>query len=125
MNTSKSKQLFTFPKSKRFDAATKSYTDKICYDLPPVKSIRKAGIGYGSKYDFTRLNVQNPAPNNYTIDGDFDNIDKKKKGFQFGVSREQMASTGILGHINKSNPGPGPGQYKELSAKSNIKWTFR
>jgi len=28
--------------------------EKFCYDLPPVRDHRKAGIGYGTKYDFTK-----------------------------------------------------------------------
>lgn len=37
------------------------------YDLPPVTSKRKAGIGYGDKYDFTTSCKNTPAPGSYDI----------------------------------------------------------
>lgn len=32
--------------------------EKFCYDLPPVKEKRSAAVGYGTKYDFTKLGVK-------------------------------------------------------------------
>lgn len=37
----------------------------------------------------------------------FDFQHKKNRGFPFGVSRETMSSTGIMGNLNKYTPGPG------------------
>jgi len=56
----------------RFKGIGKSNCEKFCYDLPPVKEKRSAAVGYGTKYDFTKLGVKTPAPNIYKIEGDFE-----------------------------------------------------
>jgi len=40
--------------------------------LPPVKETRKAGIGLGTKYDFTKQNKKTPAPNEYVLESNFE-----------------------------------------------------
>ncbi|KRX09777.1 hypothetical protein PPERSA_02649 [Pseudocohnilembus persalinus] len=119
LNQSKSKQLYSFPKSERFKYVGKSVCNQFCYDLPPVIDKRKAGIGYGNKYDFTKSHSTTPAPNNYTQKSSFD----PKKGVTIGVGREKMTGSGILGQLNQGSPGPG--QYPIGDTKSKIKFSFR
>jgi hypothetical protein len=54
------------------------------YDLPTTITKRAAGLGYGGKYDFTKLSKNVPGPNVYNSKTDFD----LKGGISFGVSRE-------------------------------------
>ncbi len=59
------------------------------YDIPPDQHQRKAGFGYGTKYDFTKLSVKTPAPNSYSLPSDFKNKgDKLAKAISFGESRD-------------------------------------
>jgi len=51
---SKSKSLYSFPKSDRFNNVKKPLCDNF-YDLPDSKDKRKAAFGYGYKSDFTHL----------------------------------------------------------------------
>ena len=102
LNNSTAKAQYSFPKAKRADLATNGYflyfiyfslipmtfsANSLFYDLPPVRSTRAAGIGYGSKYDFTKGQQKAPAPNAYEPKGTLDDL-RKKKGFTFGLSRE-------------------------------------
>ena len=66
LNTSKSKQLYSFPKSRRFKEYTRPLCDSI-YNIPDKFSKRKAAFGYGDKTDFTKDRQKTPAPNNYLI----------------------------------------------------------
>ena len=54
LNASKSKSLYSFPKSERFNNIKKPLCDNF-YDLPDSKDKRKAAFGYGNKSDFTSL----------------------------------------------------------------------
>ena len=59
---------FSFPKSERFPKSLyKSYCKRLVYDHPKnfYRSKRKAGIGLGQKYDFTKVGKGTPAPNKY------------------------------------------------------------
>lgn len=58
------------------------------YQLPDVKAKRTAGIGYGTKYDFTKFSSKTPAPSSYNIKSIFN---QDKKGKTFGVGRENMS----------------------------------
>jgi len=51
--------------------------------------------------------MKTPAPNEYPKVGDFDENKAKNKGNTFGISRENMGSSGILGNLNRFTPGPG------------------
>lgn len=100
LNNSTAKMLFSFPKANKFGPEIKPvYTSlslinilisSSCahafYDLPPIKTSRSPGFGYGTKYDFTQNVANNPAPTAYKITDNFE--PSKKKGFSFGLSRE-------------------------------------
>lgn len=52
-------------------------------------------MGYGQKYDFTRLNPENPAPNKYNLDCiTLCYQSKKKKKITFGESRDKCKNIG-------------------------------
>lgn len=64
-----------------------------------------------------------PAPNNYTKLSFVEEDKVKNKGKTFGVSRNLMENTSILGNLNKFSPGAGT--YKLGSTLSSIKYSFR
>ena len=45
-------------------------------------------MGYGKKYDFTKVNEMRPEGGTYTINSEFDNNKKLKRGYVVGNSRE-------------------------------------
>jgi len=122
MNTSKSKMLFSFSKSPKFDNS-KPANNNAFYDLPSVRMSRTTALGYGTKYDFTKNQLNNPAPNTYKLQDEFD-TKNKKKGYSFGLSREAMAVTGSQFIGDKASPGPGAYDTRE-SNKVAISYTFK
>lgn len=79
LNTSTSKQQFSFPRQKRFELEFKPKFAMIwwvfmyicsCssafYDLPTVSSTRRTNFGYGRRSDFTKKPM-NPAATDYEI----------------------------------------------------------
>jgi len=71
LNRSKSKYLYSFPKTERFGKTKKPLCDHF-YDIGTTTSKRKAGFGYGNKYDFTSGGMKTPAPNVYNIQSEID-----------------------------------------------------
>jgi hypothetical protein len=94
------------------------------YDLPQVRSRRAAGFGYGHKYDFTKTQGQAPAPNAYNVRKDESEERRKKMGYSFGLSREQMKVTGGMFVGDKNSPGPGQYDISQIN-KPKIAFTFR
>ena len=95
MNTSSSKALYSFPKSKRFRENLKPLCDSF-YQTKETKSVRKAAFGYGDKTDFTKKNFHTPAPSSYFIKNIFDVKKEKNLGPSFGESRSKMSESGII-----------------------------
>lgn len=122
LNSSSAKMLFSFPKANRFGADIKPVCAHAFYDLPPIKSARSPGFGYGTKYDFTQNQVDNPAPTAYKVTSSLE--PSKKKGFSFGLSREAMAVTGGQFVGDKTSPGPGAYDTREAN-KVRIGYTFK
>jgi len=99
LNTSKTKMLFSFSRTKRFGSVdsrssnNNSYLAYLCrcdryYDLPPLigKNAPKAAIGYGRKQDLVLKGVADfPPPNKYSIKSIFDEC---KKGYGFRLGRD-------------------------------------
>ncbi|KAL4443097.1 hypothetical protein ABPG74_002164 [Tetrahymena malaccensis] len=123
LNNSKSKQMYSFPKETRFKNNANSQSANVFYDLPSMRMTRSTAIGYGSKYDFTKQNTRTPAPNAY--EQKMNTIQQaERKGWSFGLSRENMAKTsGPLGQLNLFSPGPGT--YQVPSALSRQAFTLR
>ena len=125
LNLSKSKQLFTFPKSKRFQTQKKKNLE--FYNLTQnSKKGRTCSFGIGKKSDFTKKSkITNPGPQYYK--NDFLTISKnlEKKKFSFGYSREKC---NIIGEksIKEIKKIPGPGKYDLLNFnKSKKSCSFR
>jgi len=115
--------LFSFTKAKKMGDSSKSTCNQAFYDLPPVRANRTTAFGYGTKYDFTKGQANTPAPNAYPLNSVFE--DKKKKhGFSFGLSREQMLVTGGQYVGDKTSPGPGAYNTREIN-KTHISFSFR
>jgi hypothetical protein len=70
INSSTSKHMYTFGKASRFDYRNRGNTN-FGYNLPDLTSKRSAGIGYGIKTDFTRVN-RGKNDNIYNLGSDFD-----------------------------------------------------
>lgn len=123
LNNSRSKMLFSFPKSKKIADVRKSDCTNAFYDLPGIRAKRTTSFGYGHKYDFTKAHTKTPAPNAYENKSIFDE-QNKKKGFSFGLSREAMAVTGGQLVGDKKSPGPGAYDIRGIN-KTNIAFSFR
>lgn len=122
INFSKTKMMYSFPKSDRFPSSnTRSYCKKAFYDIPTqlYQSQRKASVGYGNKYDFTRRNQKTPGPGKYQIKRTLN----QKRSYSFGLSRSKIAIRGKL--PNKVNNVPGPFRYSVPSVTNPISYSFR
>lgn len=70
-NNSTAKMQYSFPKSPRFQYKVQS--NPHFYDLPSTFDRRAAGIGYGTKSDFTKEKGRGvPSPDTYRAPSDFD-----------------------------------------------------
>lgn len=128
-NLSPTKQLYSFPKSKRFDdKSTKSLCQEAYYDVPEklYKGHQGPGIGYGHKYDFTRNAKNVPAPNSYLPKNlTLEEATQKKNGFTFGVSRDQYKQSGMARHLKNAAAIPGPAAYFPTLPKSQVAATLK
>ena len=89
LNHSKAKQQYSFPKSERFpERAFKSPCQRAFYDLPNdlYKSSRSAGLGKGTKFDFTKTSYMVPSPGQYAISREL-----QTRSTTFGLGREKVA----------------------------------
>ena len=101
INTSSSKQMYSFGKENRF-RAYKARTD-VFYNLPSTLEKRKAGFGYGTKSDFTKGAIKGKVDKYYDIPREFEVFRKNTPQYTMGAGREvcKMAKD-----INKmGNPG--------------------
>jgi hypothetical protein len=64
---------------------------RIVYNLPPVTAQRTTAMGYGTKYDFTKMVNGNPGPNTYKNLSIFDPNESKKRGFTMGPGRDVLS----------------------------------
>eukprot|EP00357_Protocruzia_adherens_P022362 CAMPEP_0114987712 /NCGR_PEP_ID=MMETSP0216-20121206/9170_1 /TAXON_ID=223996 /ORGANISM="Protocruzia adherens, Strain Boccale" /LENGTH=390 /DNA_ID=CAMNT_0002350361 /DNA_START=37 /DNA_END=1209 /DNA_ORIENTATION=+ len=128
LNLSKSKQLFSFPRTERFkrevDHATKQAP---LYSLPEVSEKRAASFGYGRKSDFTSTNRDTPAPNKYVVDSEFTPAKHKKCSYSFGASREVYDKVYLENHrvADRSVPGPGAYDWSQPLGKQSRKATLK
>jgi len=88
VNTSTSKNLYSFSREIRFKKTSPGVCAQTCYELPTTKNKRNTSFGYGNKYDFTKNAGKNPPPNNYKITSLFNKNKTHNKGKTFGSSRE-------------------------------------
>ena len=107
INSSKSKQMFSFSKSSRFPKVDRrNYSDAI-YSLPEIKTKRSTTFGLGNKYDFTKgqkgINSQF-----YSNGTDFDKEHPYSPCFTFGAGRDKYEKVYYESNkmLDKSIPGP-------------------
>ena len=115
LNHSISKQMYSFPKSKRFPSSLNLNTSStFYYYLPSVKSNRSTSLGYGTKSDFTKEKDYN-APF-YHLHRLFDY--KNGPTYSFGTSKFKN---------EKDDCSPGPANYNtiEIFGKDAPKYTFQ
>eukprot|EP01017_Pseudomicrothorax_dubius_P025273 TRINITY_DN270_c0_g2_i1.p1 TRINITY_DN270_c0_g2~~TRINITY_DN270_c0_g2_i1.p1 ORF type:complete len:286 (-),score=49.84 TRINITY_DN270_c0_g2_i1:118-975(-) len=118
LNSSTAKNLYSFPKDKRFRDEVKLTCDRI-YELPPVREKRSAALGYGNKYDFTKQKNASPPPGSYNIrrapseDG---------RHWSFGLSRDSVVG-GPMNITGKQQPGPGA--YDIKTSLSTVSFSMR
>lgn len=87
LNTSISKNLWTFAKNDRFDKL-KVYCDNI-YNIHGLKPSKYGvSIGKGNKSDFTHDLTASPGATKYLRSSFFDNNLANKKGYSIGAGRD-------------------------------------
>ena len=106
-NSSPTKFMYSFSRAPRFpNIERRGYSDAF-YVFPGIGQGQKVGIGYGTKYDFTKNKVRTEITG---IKRDFD-IGTKPRGvsYSFGESRSKFGKVCTPGNklIDKSIPGPG------------------
>jgi len=124
LNLSKTKQLYTFAKTKRFTGKD-TVLCKVFYDLPNTREKRATSFGYGSKTDIAKKAFNVPSPDKYLIPSEFkqDNT-KNMKGSSFGLGREIMGSNNFM-DLRQTQKLPGPGNYDFRSTLTNVSYTMR
>ncbi|CAK62782.1 unnamed protein product (macronuclear) [Paramecium tetraurelia] len=116
LNTSKSKQMYTFSKAKRWVDVKDSVCTPI-YQLPTTLSKRAAGIGYGKKMNITQDN-NTPAPNFYTVQ----RSQEHGRTMALGRDHANKYESIFLGLIQNT---PGPGTYKFRDSISSVRYSMR
>ena len=56
--------------------------------MPSLISDISSSIGYGNKYDFSKMANKYPGPNAYEVSREFDEKSLAKKGISIGIGRE-------------------------------------
>ena len=88
MNTSVSKQLYSFSKANRF--TNSNYVSPAPYYDNKITSLnrRATSFGYGNK--FTLANQSGfPSPDHYSKQGNFDKNIEKRRGYSFSHNAKQ------------------------------------
>lgn len=126
-NSSPTKFMYSFSRAQRFPSLDRRGFSDSFYVFPGIGTGRKVGIGYGTKYDFTKSRVKTEI---IGIKRDFD-IGTKPRGvsYSFGESRSKFGKVCTPGNniIDKSIPGPGK-YYSSINTLGNMgspKYTMR
>ena len=127
-NSSPTKFMYSFSRASRFPSVDRRGFSDAFYVFPGIgRTGRKVGIGYGTKYDFTKSRVRTEI---IGIKRDFD-VGTKPRGFSysFGESRSKFGKVCTPGNklIDKNIPGPGK-YYSNINTLGNMgspKYTMR
>ena len=128
LNTSVSKQKYTFQKSSRFwtskkDTTISAYPQKD-YFVKPTESGRGRAFGSSSRFNYYESpgkKEKSPSPVKYNLHSQFGdnvkggNVNGPQKEFTFGVGRDNMQKMFVEDIKNKGKVGllsPGPGNYE-------------
>jgi hypothetical protein len=110
-NHSPTKFMYSFSRAQRFPSLDRRGFSDSFYVFPGIgKTGPKVGIGYGTKYDFTKSSVRTEI---IGIKRDFD-ANSKPRGFSysFGESRSKFGKVCTPGNKLIDKNIPGPGKYK-------------
>lgn len=116
-NASPTKFMYSFSRAERFPTLKRTGKSDTFYNLPSVRMSRTAGIGYGTKSDFT-IN-KNRRTEFISIKRDFDEGNQRGLKYSFGLGRDKFTKAYCPGYKNIDKNVPGPGKYnviKELGA---------
>ena len=69
---------------------TESKRCETFYDLPSTRVLRSTSFGFGKKLDLANISCS-PAPNKYSLHGDFEHEKDKSRGFSLGLGRNVWA----------------------------------
>lgn len=96
------------------------------YDLPTTKLQRTTSFGVGQRVQLS-VRQESPPPNRYNLPSDFENLKQKGKVFSFGICRDAYSKVYIKAHpvVDKSIPGPGSYEVREVPGKEGRKCCFR
>ena len=128
-NSSPTKFMYSFSRAQRFPSVDRRGYSDAFYVFPGIGQGQKVGIGYGTKYDFTKSRVRTEI---IGIKRDFD-VGSKPRGFSysFGESRSKFGKVCTPGNkiidksvlrpkcggestLNKTMRYPGPGAYEPV-----------
>ena len=124
-NSSLSKYMYTFGKANRFRTLDKRGKSDELYILPSTIMTRKAGIGYGTKYDFT--NEIHLKTEFISLKRTYDLENSPGYKYSFGLGRDKFKKQVVPGYRNIDMNIPGPAKYnilKTIGAEAP-KYTFR
>jgi hypothetical protein len=128
LNTSKSKQLYSFNRAPRFTDVRKKQTSEELYDISNWKTNRSTSFGYGTKYDFTKEN-RDKCQSIYNTSTDFDPKKSSAPAYSMGLGRTYFDKVYYESNkmIDKSIPGPGIYNYQKPfgSGSSKFSMSFR
>ena len=111
-NDSLSKFMYSFGKARRFrEIDNRGKSDKL-YILPSTIMTRKAGIGYGKKYDFFKKNHKDTEF--ISIKRSYDVGNSPGYKYSFGLGRHKFKKQVIPGCKNIDMNIPGPAKYNVL-----------
>ncbi len=124
-NSSKSKFMYSFGKANRFRPIDKTGKSDELYILPSTKMTRKAAMGYGRKYDFTK--DENRGTEFISIKRSYDLGNSPGYKYSFGLGREKFKKQVVPGYKNLDMDIPGPARYNVLKTigADSPKYSFR
>ena len=124
-NSSLSKYMYSFGKANRFRTIDRRGKSDDMYILPSTIMTRKAGIGYGRKYDFTKENRR--GTEFISIKRSYDPQNYPGFKYSFGLGRDKFKKQVITGYKNIDMNIPGPAKYNVLKTigADAPKYSFR
>ena len=129
-NNSTSKQLWSFPRSRRFDVSSNLTSNILYSDVKNNQSqYRGASIGYGKRYDYFNRNSKNKSDKFYNYKTDFDissgNNASGSPSYSFGrkiYNIDKIYDKNVKTNIDPLQPGPG--SYKIKDDNNKPKYSF-
>jgi hypothetical protein len=122
-NNSPSKFMFSFGKASRFPKLSRmTYSDKF-YDLPSTRMNRTTTLGFGTKYDFTKINKGTEF---LYLKRDSDKGNYIGPQYSFGLSREKFKRVVCPGIniIDLNIPGPGKYNIRKKIGENTPKYSI-